>query len=184
MTPTENGIFNYKVFKGFTRYVYCFAIDEKQLPPVSNVPMLQSFFSSIILPIRKPGIELSHILLPWKKSMKLVFSYYLGAKCTKSRAHRLNTYDRLRYLHISTTYVKLFYVLIKKKSVIIKTWNGNDCKSWKGYICRVSSSVDQKCINVLISLKDVYSVRQSEGWCCWWAVGWFPLYWGMFLNLV
>lgn len=88
MIPTENGIFNYKVFKGFTRYVYCFAIDEKQLPPVRNVPMLQSsFFSSIILPIRKPGIELSHILLPLKKIYEVVFFPIIWAQSAPRAEH-------------------------------------------------------------------------------------------------
>lgn len=65
MIPTENSIFNYKVFKGFTNHIYCFTIDEKQLPLVRNVPMLQySFFFSIFLPIRKSRVKLSHILLP------------------------------------------------------------------------------------------------------------------------
>lgn len=77
MIPTENGIFNYQVFKGFTNHIYCFAIDEKQLPPVRNVPMLQSsFFSSIFLPIRKSGVKLSHILLPLKNPQNYEFVFF------------------------------------------------------------------------------------------------------------
>lgn len=98
--------------------------------------------------------------------MQLIFSKYLGTECTRTRANRLNTYDGLRYLQLSTKCVPLLLVLIKKKkkkkSPLVKPWNRNDWKSWKGYICTVSSIVDQKCINVFISPNNVYSVDQSE----------------------
>lgn len=64
MIHTENGIFNYKVFKGFTNCMYSFAIEEKQLLPLRNVPMFQSsFLFSIILPIRKSEVKMSHSLV-------------------------------------------------------------------------------------------------------------------------
>lgn len=175
MVPTEND----KVFKSFTNHIYCFAIDEKQLPLVKNVPMLQSsFFFSIFLLIRKSRVKLSCILLSWKKIYEIDFFQVFGHRMHQDQSKQTEHLWRAQIPSSINRMCSIAFGVNKKKikkSPLIKPWNRNDWKSWKGYICTVSSIVDKKCINVFISPKNVYSVDHSEAWWCQWAVWQFPL---------